>query len=191
MSELLSILSAEGKSINSAELKTIINHIRHGLYKFKIERIRDLNRLGKAAEMEGQLMSLPSFMPAGRFELTATTEYLAHYSELVALEIPYLPLGQRNFLHERIIQESFTRACFLNPLASAWIVLVQVEASKYAHALLFDAVRQHYMQLLGAEITDRGRKISHSCAYSYDPMAFYTDDAVPFRMTRLTAMALR
>ena len=182
MSELLSILSAEGKNINHTELKTIINHIRNGLYKFKIERIRELNRLGKIAEMETQIMSLPSFMPAGRFELTATTEYLSHYSELVALEIPYLPLGQRNFLHERIINESFTRACFLNPLGNTLIVLVQVEASKYAHAMIFDAVRQHYARLLGADISEKGRKIAHTCAYSYDPSAFYCENATAFRV---------
>ena len=79
---------------DNLDLSVILEQIRSGKFKPRVEYLRELIRQGKIDEYNDKKRSLPAFTPSGIFEGGRKLKNLKEYSGCLILDIDHLDQDQ-------------------------------------------------------------------------------------------------
>jgi hypothetical protein len=150
------------------ELPVILDQIKNGKFKIKIEHLRELIRQGKADEYNQQKKSLLAFTPSGSFNKIRKLENLHQYSGCIILDIDKLTPEKLAEIKADAINIIYTYACFISPSNNGLKIIVKSDSTPATHKQVFNLVKTYYEKSLNISIDPSGKDISRLCFYSYD-----------------------
>ena len=149
------------------EIGVILEQIRSGKYKARVQALRELLRQGKSEEYDSAKRSLPAFTPSGLFDGGRKLEFLKEYSGLIILDLDDLQQEQMIAARQKIQECTYTYACFISPSGQGLKVLVKVFSRPVLHKRTFNQVKSFYEDLLKLEIDPSGKDITRLCFASF------------------------
>jgi len=180
------------KNFNQVEanldISVILEQIRSGKYKARIQALRELLRQGKTDEYSSAKRSLPAFTPSGLFEGGRKLEFFKEYSGLIILDIDKLSLENLIATRTRVEEIPNTYACFISPSGNGLKILVKVFSRPVYHKVVFNQVNAFYEEQLRTndqygtvEIDPSGKDITRLCFVSWDEMLYLNPSAAIFK----------
>jgi len=180
------------KNFNQVEanlnISVILEQIRSGKYKARIQALRELLRQGKTGEYSSAKRSLPAFTPSGLFEGGRKLEFLKEYSGLIILDIDKLSQEKLIAIRTRVEEIPNTYACFISPSGHGLKILVKVFSQPVYHKVVFNQVKAFYEEQLRAsdqadtvQIDPSGKDITRLCFVSWDEMLYLNPSAAIFK----------
>ncbi len=163
------------------EIGVILEQIRSGKYKARVQALRELLRQGKSEEYDSAKRSLPAFTPSGLFAGGRKLEFLKEYSGLVILDLDDLQQEQLLAARQKIQECTYTYACFISPSGQGLKVLVKVFSRPVFHKRTFNQVKSFYEDLLKLEIDPSGKDITRLCFVSWDEVLYLNPAAACFK----------
>jgi len=163
------------------EISVILEQIRSGKYKARVQGLRELLRQGKSEEYDAAKRSLPAFTPSGLFDGGRKLEFLKEYSGLIILDLDDLQLEQLIAARQKIQECTYTYACFISPSGQGLKVLVKVFSRPVLHKRTFNQVKSFYEDLLKLEIDPSGKDITRLCFVSWDEVLYLNPAAACFK----------
>lgn len=115
--------------VHQLPLSTMLEYIRHGRYKDKIEVLRKLIAASDKKEFDNQKKSLPAFTPSASFEGGRKMEFLKVYSGIVILDFDKLSESQMTLVSQKAPAIPYTFALFKSPSGKGFKVLVKTSAT--------------------------------------------------------------
>jgi len=170
------------------DISVILEQIRSGKYKARIQALRELLRQGKTEEYTSAKRSLPAFTPSGRFEGGRKLEFLKEYSGLIILDIDKLSPEQLIATRTRVEEIPYTHSCFISPSGHGLKILVKVFSRPVYHKVVFNQVKAFYEEQLRGkdqdgtvQIDPSGKDITRLCFVSWDEMLYLNPSAAIFK----------
>jgi hypothetical protein len=129
------------KNFNQVEanldLSVILEQIRSGKFKARIQALRELLRQGNVDEYDDKKRSLPAFTPSGMFEGGRKLEFLKEYSGCLVLDLDKLDQDQLTFAKNKASEIPYTWSCFISPSGHGLKILVKVFSRPVFHKQVF------------------------------------------------------
>jgi len=180
------------KNFNQVEanldISVILEQIRSGKYKSRIQALRELLRQGKTEKYSSAKRSLPAFTPSGLFEGGRKLEFLKEYSGLIILDIDKLSQEKLIAIRTRVEEIPNTYACFISPSGNGLKILVKVFSRPVYHKVVFNQVKAFYEEQLRTndqaktvQIDPSGKDITRLCFVSWDEMLYLNPSAAIFK----------
>lgn len=172
--------SIDSSKIRPAEIRQVLECIKKGSWKKKIDPIRqafDNNELEQANSLK---MALPAFTPSGTFNERRKKENIDSYSGLLHLD--YDKVEDVESLKEIIVKIPFTYSAFISPSGKGLKVLVKTDAILERHTEFFNALRSHYDRIVGLESDRSVKDVTRLCFVSYDPELYLNESSKIFNI---------
>jgi hypothetical protein len=148
------------KNFNQVEanldLSVILEQIRSGKYKARIQALRELLRQGKTDEYSSAKRSLPAFTPSGIFEGGRKLEFLREYTGLIILDFDGLVQEDLVIANQLAREIEYTYATFISPSGRGLKILVKVFSRPAFHKTAFNQVKAFYEERLRHEVDPSG-----------------------------------
>ena len=163
------------------EIGVILEQIRSGKYKARVQALREILRQGKSEEYDSAKRSLPAFTPSGLFDGGRKLEFLKEYSGLIILDLDDLQQEHLIAARQKIQECTYTFACFISPSGQGLKVLVKVFSRPVLHKRTFNQVKSFYEDLLKLEVDPSGKDITRLCFVSWDEVLYLNPAAACFK----------
>jgi KaiC/GvpD/RAD55 family RecA-like ATPase len=173
------IESIDSSKMRPAEIRQVLECIKKGSWKKKIDPIRkafDNNDLELANSLK---MALPAFTPSGTFNERRKKENIDSYSGLLHLD--YDKVEDVESLKEIIVKIPFTYSAFISPSGKGIKVVVNTDADLETHTDAFNALRAFYDGIVGFESDKSVKDVTRLCFVSYDPNLYLNKSSEIFR----------
>lgn len=159
----------------SAKLLTIINAIRDGEWKDKIDAVRSAKTKTEKDRLKKQL---PGFTPSGTFK-SRNDRSLTEHSNVILLDID--KVENLEDLRKEIRLDDHTAALFTSCSGNGLAVVVPIDGAKHAES--FEALESYYKQKFSINLDSSCRNLSRFRFVSYDPDAYINEKASTFIVT--------
>lgn len=173
------------KNFNQVEanldLSVILEQIRSGKFKARIQALRELLRQGKVDEYDDKKRSLPAFTPSGMFEGGRKLEFLKEYSGCLVIDLDQLDQDQLTFARNKASEIPYTYSCFISPSGHGLKILVKVFSRPVFHKQVFEQVKEYYEKQLEFSIDPSGKDITRLCFVSWDEYLYQNPSAAVFQ----------
>jgi len=166
---------------SNLDLAVILEQIKSGKYKARIQALRELLRQGLADEYASAKRSLPAFTPSGLFEGGRKLEFLQDYSGLLVLDFDDLDQEPLSVAILKTNDIHYTYASFISPSGRGLKVLVKVFSRPVFHKSAFNQVKTFYEEALGITVDPSGKDITRLCFVSWDEMLYHNPSAAVFQ----------
>jgi len=166
--------------LENKSLLTILNDIKQGVYKGKINNIRTLLQSSKKEEADIFKKQLPGFTASGTFNNGRLSKDITSYSKFIILDIDKLTHQQLSESIKTTRKAPYTYAAFISPSGIGLKILVKVNSKLEQHKEAFKQVANYYEQALNIEIDSSGSDVSRLCFMSYDSNCFINEEASVF-----------
>ncbi|MEI6900550.1 MAG: BT4734/BF3469 family protein, partial [Bacteroidota bacterium] len=176
----VSIFRNFNKVEENLEMDLILEQIRSGKYKEKIQTLRELIRQGKDDEYNEKKKSLPAFTPSGLFEGGRKLKFLKEYSGCLILDLDKLDQDQLTFAKEKAAEIHYTYACFISPSGHGLKILVKVFSRPVFHKQVFEQVKEYYEKQLELPVDPSGKDITRLCFVSWDELPYLNPSSAIF-----------
>uniref|UniRef100_UPI00404B0E14 BT4734/BF3469 family protein n=1 Tax=Flavobacterium sp. TaxID=239 RepID=UPI00404B0E14 len=173
------IESIDSSKMRPAEIRQVLECIKKGSWKKKIDPIRkafDNNDLELANSLK---MALPAFTPSGTFNERRKKENIDSYSGLLHLD--YDKVEDVESLKEIIVKIPFTYSAFISPSGKGLKVIVNTDAKLESHTDAFNTLRAYYDGIVGFESDKSVKDVTRLCFVSYDPNLYLKESSEIFR----------
>jgi hypothetical protein len=180
----ISIFKNFTQIISNVSVDQILNEIKTGTYKDKVEKLQLLYKQGEKQLFADQKKSLPAFTPSGTFKNGRKKQLLEKYSGLIILDLDHLD-DETEVVKKQVISSPFTYSCFKSPSNHGLKILVRVDSSVEDHYNAFNKVKDYYKQLLGVTIDKSGSDVTRLCFISYDPDLYMNENADVFKLEKM------
>ncbi|MBP7077473.1 MAG: PriCT-2 domain-containing protein [Bacteroidales bacterium] len=176
----LSIFENFNNVVGDRSFDVIVEAIRTGKLREKVEMLRQLLQEGNQKEYSQSKKQLPAFTPSGRFEGGRKAEFLQEYSRLIILDIDKVEnLAE---ITEKARNCPYTYTCFVSPGGNGLKILVKTDNSVQKHREAFLRVQQYYEKLLNTVIDPSGKDVTRLCFFSWDPELFINPESETFNI---------
>ncbi len=176
-------LFPNGKIVSKSEIVSIdeiLNSIRIGSHRTRVEKLRALKEKGFDKEYDEQKLMLPAFTTSGIFSGGRRSDQLETYSRLVILDIDDLLTEEVSNAFEKIKSIPFTFSVFRSPSDLGLKIIVLVSSDAKDHKVAYEQVSKYYESETGLKIDPSGKDVSRLCFVSYDPDLYTNEDAETF-----------
>lgn len=173
----ISIFKNFNKIVSNKDIFSILDLIKNGYYKDKIENLRKLISEKKDKEYSKQKKSLPAFTPSANFSNGRKMEFLQEYSKMLILDIDKLDEEALTKTKQIAINCDYTFSCFISPSGKGLKILVKLSSSVSKHKLSFEIIKQYYEKLLNIEIDPSGKDVTRLCFFSYDTNLYLNNNS--------------
>ena len=163
------------------DLPVILEQIRSGKYKAKIESLRELISQGRNEEFTETKRTLPAFTPSGVFEGGRKLEFLKEYSGYLILDLDHLDQDQLISAKATANKIPFTYASFISPSGSGLKILVKVFSRPIFHKQTWEEVKEYYEHQLELKIDPSGKDLTRLCFVSWDDDLYLNESAKIFK----------
>lgn len=173
--------SVSGSNMRTVEVQKIIESIKIGTWKEKIEQIRYYISIGddkKATELK---RGLPGFTISASFQKRRKEEYIECYSGLLHLD--YDKLDDVEELKAKVVKDPCTYAAFISPSGNGLKVLVKSNNNLSTHTHAFNALKERYDAMVGVESDRSVKDVTRLCFISYDPDLYFNENSEVFNFT--------
>ena len=173
------------KNFNQVEanldLSVILEQIRSGKYKARIQTLRELLRQGKTEEYASAKRSLPAFTPSGLFEGGRKLKFLKEYTGLIILDLDGLVQKDLIATNQLAHEIDYTYASFISPSGRGLKILVKVFSRPAFHKSTFNQVKSLYEERLRHQVDPSGKDITRLCFVSWDEYLYLNPSSAIFK----------
>lgn len=169
--------------VKHSTIKECIEEIRNGSYKKQIEEIRKINTEKGKEEADKLKKNLMAFTASGTFENHRRINDITAYNQCVILDFDDISADYLEEAKDRATLAPYTLAAFISPRGTGLKIIVQVNTDVAEHGLAFRQVADYYAQVLNEEVDPSGKDCSRLCFMSWDPDAWYNDEAQVFTVS--------
>lgn len=173
----ISIFENFNKVVSNKDILSILELIKNGYYKSKIETLRKLISENNNKEYSKQKKSLTAFTPSAMFIDGRKMNYLQEYSKIIILDIDKLDEKTLIKTKQMAINCDYTFSCFISPSGKGLKILVKVSSSISKHKISFEIIKQYYEKLLKVKIDPSGKDITRLCFFSYDENLYLNNNS--------------
>jgi hypothetical protein len=167
-----------GEFNKTVDILTVIEHIKIGHWKNKIEKIRNLFETNELEDAKKIKDELPAFTVSATFKETRKKENVETYTGLLHLD--YDKIDNVDLLKEKVKSIPFTFSAFVSPSGKGLKVFVNTDAVLDTHTDAFNSLRSYYDEILGV-VSDRSIKdVTRLCFVSYDPNLYLNETSEIF-----------
>ena len=178
-----SIFQNYAQLIEHKPLVDVLEDIRNGKYKEKVDAIRTLTYLGNDKDAQNQKKQLPGFTTSGTFEKGRKAQLLTQYSGFVILDLDKLSPDQLKQAKSIAINDYHSFAVFKSPSGNGLKIIVPVSSGAEQHKIAFKQVAEYFEKEMQLAIDPSGKDVSRLCFMSYDPDCFINTSAKPFEIS--------
>lgn len=183
--------SFDNKSVHFVDVMKVLDGIKNGKWKEKIETLREAKTKAQRDELKrylpcvtfsGTFDQKPSYVKKkGIYEMISKRdENLKDYSGLIVIDIDKLSDKERIRIAKTYPDDDFLFCAFESP-SKGIKMLYEVDAeSKYHKTASFEQVKQHVELIYGVNVDPSGKNISRLCYVSYDPDMYVNTNYVCF-----------
>jgi hypothetical protein len=162
-------------------LLNILQQIKTGKYKSKIENLRKYYENDMGDDYDQQKKVIPLFSVAGNFRTENEQLKMISYSGNLLLEIPYLDGHDLKTVKMLVANDPYVIACFENALGDGLVFIVQSNGVAEEHESLFRLAVKYYKSLTGVRnFSSEGKSFIHTCMVSLDEHAYIAMKAKSF-----------
>lgn len=169
--------------VKHSTIKDCIEEIRNGSYKMQVEEIRKINTEKGKEEADKLKKNLMAFTASGTFENHRRINDITAYNQCVILDFDDISADYIEEAKDRATLAPYTLAAFISPRGTGLKIIVQVNTDVAEHGLAFQQVADYYAQALNEEVDPSGKDCSRLCFMSWDPDAWYNDEAQVFSVS--------
>lgn len=181
--QLVTVFRKFTKIVKHSTLNECIEEIRNGIYKKQVEEIRKLNTEKGKEEADKLKKNLLGFTASGVFKKNRRITEISDYNQCVILDFDDISADYLQEAKNRATLAPYTLAAFISPRGTGLKIIVKVNTELEAHGLAFQQVADYYAQALNEEIDPSGKDCSRLCFMSYDPEAWYNEEAEVFTVS--------
>ncbi len=180
---VVSLFHGFNRVVGQLPISQIIEGIRGSDYEEQVVQIRSALNQGQEEHAQELKKRLPAFTPSGQFSGGRRLEFLTQYNALIVLDLDNLgvDLGR---CQQCIIQEPYTRACFMSPSGQGLKILVAFNGMQSDHQQAFTQIADYYESLLAIKVDRSGKDITRLCFMSHDPGVYYEPDSKVFDLQK-------
>jgi len=154
-------------------LINILQQIKTGKYKRKIENLRKYHENDMGDDYDQQKKLIPFFSVAGNFKTKNERIEMISYSGNLLLEIPYLNQRDLKTVKMLLASDPYVMTCFENALGNGLVFIVRSNGVADEHELLFKLAVKYYKSMTGVRnFLSEGKSIFHTCMVSLDEHAY-------------------
>lgn len=168
------------KVLKNISIVQILDEIRTGSFKDKVEQCRKLLDENNEEEYQKQKKKLPGFTPSGSFNGKRQSEALQKYSKLIILDIDKLSKDEALRIRDSAGKLDYTYAAFISPSARGVKIIVAVSNASEQHTDSYNKLKDWYNEQLTVKIDLSGKDINRLCFYSYDPDLYFNPNSKIF-----------
>ncbi len=169
--------------VKHSTIKECIEEIRNGNYKKQVEEIRKINTEKGKEEADKLKKNLMAFTASGTFENHRRINDITAYNQCVILDFDDISADYLEEAKDRATLAPYTLAAFISPRGTGLKIIVQVNTDVAEHGLAFQQVADYYAQALNEEVDPSGKDCSRLCFMSWDPYAWYNEEAEVFTVS--------
>lgn len=164
-------------SYTPVTLGSYFNDVVNGKYKKQVESVRALVASGHQEEANACKKNLPLLVAGRRMDGGRKREHLVEYSGCVTGDLDHVP-GSPSELLARAGELPYVKAGHISPSGTGLKLFVLVDSDMERHAQAFAVVsRLLEADLPGVKVDPSGKDPNRGCFVSYDPSAFYKEEA--------------
>lgn len=116
---------------------------------------------------------------SGLFE-KRKADKLIEYSDLICADIDGLDDDGLHTLKKALISDPFVFFCFISPSGAGLKVIFKVIGGPELHLENFINIEKYFLSKYKIKIDKSGKDVCRLCFLSYDPLAYYNPDSLPF-----------
>lgn len=154
-------------------------------YKQKINRLRKIQNKEERSKIKA---SLPAITPSGVFTGTRAAKNLTQHSGFIGVDIDQQDnehLGSIVTWKNEIVTVPNVAYCGLSASGNGLFVLVPIPATEtHNHRLYFEKLETYFLLRYGITIDKACKDVSRLRGASYDPDAYFNEEAVPLSILR-------
>ena len=165
--------SIADKSPSEISILELLEAIKTGKYKEKIEKLRKEANLVKKEQLKKGLLSATI---SGIFKEGHKAENLIVHSGLIQIDIDKVNDLQKAI--ESLNNDKFTFACFISPSGNGIKVIVKIQPGISLHLQQFKELEQYYLRTYKQIIDPQCKDVNRLMYVSYDESLFYNPDSL-------------
>jgi len=170
--------SISGSSSQSIEFKEILQKIKNGSWKDKIEKIQNYKSNGCNAKANDLKRGLPAFTVSATYKENRKKENIVLYTGLLHLD--YDKLDNVQEVKAKVLSIQFTFAAFISPSGNGLKVFVKSNNKLTTHEYAFNSLKKYYDRVVGCASDKSIKDVLRLCFVSYDPNLYINESAKVF-----------
>lgn len=191
------VVGAFGKEITNVPAADVIGSIKNGTWQKEVEKIREVYNvtydatLAKANDREAATKAakeavrplknnLFAVLWSGTFK-SRGDDQLDVYSGLLCADLDDLPSIKLNLARKQATGDPHVQGKFISPTGTGLKLVFKVAGDASQHRQNFEAVKAHVKKVYGIDVDEACKNVERLCFVSYDPDAFWRDDATPLQ----------
>jgi hypothetical protein len=188
MNPQISMVSgAKGTDLKPVRALTVLAAIKEGRWKDAVTAIRDEYQrvLGESGDrdmakkaVDDSKKQLPAALWCGEFSARGD-DRLESLSHLLCADVDDVGAEKAAALVKELQKDPHVFGAFISPTGEGVKPIFQVGGSVERHADNFLAVKQHMAKTYGLEIDSSCKNLERLCFVSYDPEAWWNENATP------------
>jgi len=167
------------KLTKNLPISQVLNEIKNGTYKAKIEWLRSLSREeisgGKASYSEFK-KALPGVTFAGTFKYR-NGKNIQNYSGYMILDVDHVK--DLTMKKVEICQDKHTAFCFISPGGDGLKIGIRINPKKWEKT--FKTAEKYFLEKHGLKLDPANKDIARLCFISYDPELFINQNPEIFQ----------
>lgn len=170
--------SISGSSSKSIEFKEILQKIKNGSWKDKIEKIQNHKSNGSYAKANDLKRGLPAFTVSATYKENRKKENIELYTGLLHLD--YDKLDNVQEVKAKVLSIAYTYAAFISPSGNGLKVFVKSNNKLTTHEYAFNSLKKYYDNVVGCASDKSIKDVLRLCFVSYDPDLYINENAKVF-----------
>ena len=170
--------SLNGSNNRIVEVQKVLEQIKKGFWKTKIEEIKYHINNGYTKQADELKVKLPAFTISATYRDKRKKENVDTYSGLLHLD--YDKLDNVQDIKSKITSNPYTYAAFVSPSGKGIKLLVKCDNDLSTHTFAFNSLKSYYDGIVGVTSDNSVKDILRLCFISYDPDLYLNEDAEVF-----------
>ncbi len=168
------------KKSNTLTIKQIYDVIKCGGGVHQVQDIKPaikyIQTHSKAESIYTKL-NLPSFTVSADFESQRSKTAEKEYTQLIGFDFDKLTTAQVNEAITKLEEWDFTVLLFRSPSGKGLKLFIKVDSTEKQHEIVYRCFELYFKDIFGLELDMQCIDYTRLCYFSYDPSAYYNDNA--------------
>jgi KaiC/GvpD/RAD55 family RecA-like ATPase len=173
----ISLYKNAGDNIGAeVPLMSVINAIKNGYWKDKVEYLRSLSKEEYDIQKK---KAIPAATFQGTFSPSRGAENLKKYNKLFIVDIDDISVSKIPELREMLSSDPYVLCHFISPSNMGVKILMRIDNEAEHHRAAYDQIERYFIDFykLPICITGSGKDVPRLCFVSYDPDLYFNKDA--------------
>jgi KaiC/GvpD/RAD55 family RecA-like ATPase len=171
---------AEDNKGDTGQLSHILNAIKQGRYKPKVEPLRAYLVAGDKVSYDNEKRFLPAVTFSGQFEKRANDKLIpSTYTRIITIDLDKLELPAAEVARD-IFEDKHCLAAWVSPSNNGVKALFLHDQDHTRHLDAFNHIKEYIEETFTLDVDPSGKDVARLCFVSYDPELEWREDATVF-----------